>query len=222
MSDAPAVPRKLRGLGQLTVSERLLETLWGLLIVLSVTGSAQVAAGATSRQIFTLGLITGVAWAFVEGVMQIIEGRVERIYTARLIARASDSPGPAEPELARALDNSPVQHLAPEDRARVLAAVVEAAPRAPPPDLKTRAKDLRGGAETFLTLWGATLAPLAPFLLIPEARAALLYSQVIGVSALFGVGVAWGRYSEQHPLRTGGLMALIGLGLSGMLQALGA
>lgn len=217
---APRRPRRIRR--QLTVSERLLETIWGVLIVLSVTGSAEIGAGATSGQIFVIGLVAGFAWGLIEGVMQIIQGRVDRVYSARIIARAAESPELAEPDLTNALNNSLVQHLAADDLARVRAAVIDAAPRAPAPDLRVRPRDLKGGAETFLTLWSATIPPLLPFLLIADAGVALVYSQVIAVGALFVVGALWGRYSEQHPLRTGALMALIGLGMAALLQALGA
>lgn len=219
MADTPAKPRLL---GQLTVSERLLETLWGILIVLSVTGSAEVGVGATAGQVLAIGLVTGLAWGLVEGVMQIVQGRVERVYSARIIARAAESAESAEPELSTALQSSLVQHLAPEDQARVRAALVEGAARAPAPNLHLQKRDLRGGLETFLTLWASTLPALLPFVLVSEARSALLYSQAIGVVALFAVGWAWGRYSEQRPLRTGAAMAAVGLALAGMLQALGA
>jgi hypothetical protein len=63
MAEAAAPLQRRRIRTQLSVSERLLETIWGLLIVLSVTGSAEVGASASSRQILLIGLVTGFAWA---------------------------------------------------------------------------------------------------------------------------------------------------------------
>jgi len=222
MAAPPASALGPRAGPQLTVSERLLETTWGVLILLSVTGSAQLGAGATSGQILVIGFATATAWGLVEGVLQVVQGRVERRYSARIITRAAESAERAEPDLTNALQNSLVQHLAPDDQARIRAAIVEAAGRATALDTRIRRRDFRGGAETFLALWGATIPSLLPFVFFPEARVALAYSQAIGVGTLFAVGAAWGRYTDQHPLRAGGLMAGLGLGLAALLQALGA
>lgn len=202
----------------LSLSDRLLESLWGILIVLSVTGSAELWIGATAREVFVIGFVTAFAWGVVEAVMDLLRRRLERTRQVGLIARAAASAEGAETELAEALRDTPIEHLAAEDRAALRTAILNAAKRAPAPDRRLPRKDLVTSVETGVVLWASTLPVLAPFAFLEDGATALAASQAVAVSILFALGAAWGRYSGQSPLRTGIVMAALGLGLAGLLR----
>src|SRR5262245_19016483 len=98
MSDAPAAAAR----GVLKPNERISEVLFGLIMVLTFTGSLSVAeAGREDVRTMLVGALgCNVAWGIIDGVLYLMGSLAEKgsgLITLRMVRRTSD------PQKARAL-----------------------------------------------------------------------------------------------------------------------
>jgi hypothetical protein len=202
---------------------RISESLFGLFMVLTFTGSLSVGeAGRQDIRTMLVGAIgCNLAWGLVDAVMYLISSVIARghgLATLRAV-RAVNDPQEAHRIISDALPPVAASVLGPEDleAMRTRLKQLPELPTRPP----LRKDDWLGAGAVFLLMFVATFPVVVPFMFMDDAMRALRVSNGIAVAMLFGAGYSLGRYAGQGPWRTGFAMVLIGVALVAITMALG-
>jgi VIT1/CCC1 family predicted Fe2+/Mn2+ transporter len=202
--------------------ERFSEIIFGLVMVLTFTGSFSVAESGRQevRDMLVAALGCNVAWGIVDGVMYVVTAVVERARrTAVLQGIRAAGPAGARALVLAALPEG-VAAVTDDAEADRLAARARAAPE-PPPSAGITWRDLRGALGSCLLVVLATLPPTLPFAFVPDAVRALRLSNAVAVAALFLAGWSLGKATGVSPWRLGASMVLVGCALVALAIALG-
>jgi VIT1/CCC1 family predicted Fe2+/Mn2+ transporter len=203
-------------------ADRIAEVLFGVIMVLTFTGSFSVAEAGQGdvREMLRAAMGCNIAWGIVDGFMFVMGSVADRRRTylvGRAIREASDG-ATARDALRSWLPSEVVALLDPAHLDHAIRQV-RALPQPPVPHLKW--SDLRGAAGVFLLVVLSTLPVIAPFLLLSDLHGALRLSHGVALAMLFVLGAAYGRTTGQPPLRAGLLMAGLGVVLALLTLALG-
>ena len=204
-------------------TERFSEILFGLIMVLTFTGSLSAAeSGHAAVRTMLIGAIgCNLAWGIVDAIMYVLNSLGERgkdLVTFRRV-RAAGRPEEAERLIAGAVPAVVGAALRGAELERVregLAAMPE-----PPPRAALENNDLRGALAVFLLVFLSTFPVVIPFLLFSDAMQALRISNGVAIALLFAGGWALAKSSGHSPWRTGFAMVAIGAGLVAVTMALG-
>jgi VIT1/CCC1 family predicted Fe2+/Mn2+ transporter len=203
--------------------DRVSEVLFGLIMVLTFTGSLSVAeAGRDDVRTMLIGALgCNLAWGIIDGVLYVMGCMAEKgrnLFAYRAVREATD-PNEAQRLLADALPPVVASVLKPAE----LEAVHERLKQLPAPPEKARLHkdDWLGAAGVFLLVFLCTFPVVIPFLFMRHAGPALRVSNAIAIVMLFLTGQAFGRMSGRHPWLLGISMVVLGLVLVGMTIALG-
>ena len=204
-------------------TERTAEVLFGLIMVLTFTGSLSVAqAGRDDVRAMLIGALgCNFAWGIIDAVLYLLaclgeQGHNLSVYRA---VRGTHDPKHGRlliaetlpPVVASALDPAALEHV----RQRLLALP------APPARARLRAEDWWGAGAVFLLVFLSTLPVVVPFLVMSDATHALRVSNVIAVAMLSAAGITYGRHAGQAPWLVGISMVLLGCVLVALTIALG-
>lgn len=203
-------------------SDRITEVLFGLIMVLTFTGSLSVAASAHEeiRTMLLAAVGCNLAWGIVDGVMFLMTQLSER--SRALVAyRTARSADPAAARAAIADVLPPV--LAAVLSTTELDAIRTRLARQPEPPVAARLTrdDWRGALGVLLLVFLSTFPVVLPFLFLDDPRRALRLSNAVAITMLFGAGWALGRLAGARALRYGLSMVLIGAALVAITIALG-
>lgn len=218
LGNPPATPRRV-----LDPNDRITEVLFGLIMVLTFTGSLSVATSAREeiRTMLLAAAGCNLAWGIVDAVMFLMTQLSDRNRTlaAYRTARSATDPEAARAAVADALPPLVVSVLSAEEIDGIRARLA----RQPEPPVAARLTrdDWRGALGVLLLVFLSTFPVVLPFLFVGDARLALRLSNVIAIGMLFGAGWALGRLAGGHPLRSGLWMVLIGAVLVAVTIALG-
>jgi len=202
--------------------ERISEALFGLIMVLSFTGSLSVATAGREevREMFVGAIGCNMAWGIVDAVMYLLSVLLERGRGIEILRSVRG----AEPARGRAIvaDALPavVRRTLPLAEAEALRDRLARGPE-PPRFASLTLADLRGAVGVFLLVFLSTFPVVLPFAFVAEAHLALRLSNGIAVAMLFFGGLALGRYGGLPPLRTGLAMVAVGAVLVAITIALG-
>jgi VIT1/CCC1 family predicted Fe2+/Mn2+ transporter len=199
--------------GALDPLGRFSEVLFGLIMVLTFTGTISVAeAGeATVKTLLIAALGCNLAWGIVDAMMFVITRAVERARTQAIgyAIRAATDPEMARTYVREALSDT-VNHLVDE---KGLDRLVEKVRQYPPPQgvkWVTR-EDLKGALAVFSLVFLSTFPVVLPFLFVSEVRLAMRLSNGIAILLMFALGVSLARFSNQKFFTLG--LAVVGIGL---------
>ncbi len=207
-------------------TERVSEILFGLIMVLTFTGSLSVAeAGREEMRTMLVGAIgCNLAWGLVDAVMYLLTTLVTRQREIMLgpLVRAN-GPDTGRVALAAHLPSIVVTAMPASDLERLRQQVAALAdPSVPHDRARLTRQDVRGALETFLLVFLCTFPVVIPFLLFSaNAVRALRVSNAIALTMLFLGGYTLGRYSGLNPWRLGLSMIAAGIVLVGITIALG-
>lgn len=204
-------------------SERIAEVLFGLIMVLTFTGSLSVAEAdrAEVRTMLIGALGCNTVWGIIDGILYLMgclhdQGRGLSIF--RAVRKAADSQT-AQRLIAEALPPIVASVLQP---AELEAMRVRLKQLPEPCDRATlRWNDWIGALGVFLLVFLSTFPVVIPFLLMHDAGRALRCSNGIAVVMLFVNGYAYGKCVDRRPWLTGIGMVFLGAGLVGLTMALG-
>jgi VIT family len=204
-------------------TERFSEILFGLIMVLTFTGSLSAAeSGRHEVRTMLIGALgCNLAWGVIDAIfylMNILGYRGHGAVVLRRLHRATD-PAEARALIAEALPPVMAATLEPEDFERLrqrLATIPDPASRVP-----LHWDDLRGALGVFLLVFVSTFPVVIPFLVMRDAMLALRVSNGIAIVLLFAGGYALARYSGFKPWKIGLAMVAIGIALVGLTIALG-
>jgi len=219
----PAAGEKEKRRRILDPSERFSEILFGVIMVLTFTGSLSAAtSGQSEVRTMLIGAIgCNLAWGIVDAIMYILSslsGRGRELITLRSVRAAAD-PSAAHPLIAEALPPLVASVLRPDELESIrrrLAALPE------PPKIATfRKADFLGAVGVFLLVFLSTFPVVLPFVVMSDAMKALRVSNGIAIALLFVAGYSLGKYSGHSPWRTGLAMVGVGVVLVAITIALG-
>ena len=202
--------------------ERSSEVLFGLIMVLTFTGSLR-ATGADHDSVDRMLLAAlgcNLAWGIIDAVMYLISVLSQRGHNLLLLRNVRT----ADAAAGRRFLTDAIS----EDLAAVLTeAEVEAIrlrfvelPR-PTHYARLRFSDYRAALAVFFLVFLSTLPVVLPFLLVRKAGLALRLSNLVAIIMLFLTGYAYGKYAGSHPWRDGLWMVLIGVAMVGLTILLG-
>jgi VIT1/CCC1 family predicted Fe2+/Mn2+ transporter len=203
--------------------DRVAEVLFGLIMVLSFTGSLSVAeAGRDDVRAMLIGALgCNLAWGIIDAILYLmgcLAERSRRLMTIRAV-RAAGSPERARALLADALPPDIASIVDPAALEGIRTRLVRLPE--PPPHARMTKEDWTGAAAVFLLVFLSTFPVVIPFIVMREAVPALRVSNAIAVAMLFMTGYTYGRLTGYRPVGMGISMVVLGAILVGITMALG-
>lgn len=203
--------------------ERISEVLFGLIMVLTFTGSLSVAeAGRDDVRTMLIGALgCNLAWGIIDGVLYLMGCLAEKgrnLRTFQAVQLAND-PKKAQDLIAGALPPVIASILQPAE----LESMRQRLQQLPPPPSRARLilSDWRGALGVFLLVFLSTFPVAVPFIFMQHASSAMRVSNAIAVTMLFITGAAYGRCVGRSPWGFGIGMVVLGGALVALTIALG-
>jgi VIT1/CCC1 family predicted Fe2+/Mn2+ transporter len=203
--------------------DRVSEVLFGLIMVLTFTGSLSVAeAGREDIRTMLVGALgCNVAWGIIDAFFYLMGCLAEksRSLTTFRAAREATDPERGQRLIADALPPVVASVLQPAELEAMRVRLKQLAE--PPGRARLGQDDWRGALQVFLLVFLSTFPVAIPFIVMRDAVPALRISNAIAVVLLFAAGYAFGRITGRRPVLVGSLMVVFGSILVGMTIALG-
>ena len=203
--------------------ERIAEVLFGLIMVLTFTGSLSVAEADRGevRTMLIGALGCNLAWGIIDAVLYLMGTLSEKsagLLTLRAV-RSATAPDQAHRLIADALPSLVASVLEPAD----LETMHQRLKQLPEPQGRARLRtdDWLGALGVFLLVFVSTFPVAMPFMIMHDAGPALRVSNAIAIGLLFVLGYAFGRGAAINPWVMGISMVALGTLLVGMTMALG-
>ncbi|HTY86088.1 MAG TPA: VIT1/CCC1 transporter family protein [Candidatus Acidoferrum sp.] len=203
--------------------DRVSEVLFGLIMVLAITGSLSAAeAGRAEVRTMLLGALgCNLAWGIIDAILYLmgcLADSSQRLRTLRALRGAEDAAA-ARQIIAGALPPMVAEVLQPAEYEAIRQRLNQLPE--PPEQMRLRKQDYLGGLAVFLLVFLSTFPVVIPFLLMQHPLPALRVSNAIAVGMLFLTGWAYGRCAGRRPWLSGVVMVVVGLALVGLTMALG-
>jgi hypothetical protein len=203
--------------------DRLSEVLFGLIMVLTFTGSLSVAEAGREdvRSMLAGALGCNLAWGLIDAVFYLMGSLAEKgrdLATFRAVREAGD-PERAQRLIADALPPVLASALEPAEL-EAMRLRLKQLPE-PPGRARLDKDDWRGALGVFLLVFLSTFPVVIPFIVMRDPVPALRVSNAIAVVLLFGAGYAFGRLTGRRPVWVGIAMVVLGSILVGLTMALG-
>jgi hypothetical protein len=203
--------------------DRISEVLFGLIMVLTFTGSLSVAEAGRDdvRAMLVAAVGCNLAWGIIDAIFYLMGCLAERgsaLATFRAVREAHD-PQQARDLIVAALP-SPIASVLEAEEIESLHLRLMALPE-PPARARLTSDEWRGAIGVFLLVFLSTLPVAIPFMVMGSAHPALRVSNAVAIALLFLTGYAFGRTTGRQPVLVGGLMVVLGIALVGLTMALG-
>jgi hypothetical protein len=203
--------------------ERISELLFGLIMVLTFTGSlsATTAAREEIRTMLFGAIGCNLAWGIVDAFMYLINNITERgqnILKLRAV-RAAKNPEAAQRIIVDALPKS-VASVLQQNEIESLRQRLCQLPE-PPARPRLGKQDFLGATGEFLIVFLSTFPVVIPFIFMHNAQRALRISNGIALVMLFLCGYWLGRHAGHRPWGMGFAMVVVGSVLVAITIALG-
>ena len=204
-------------------TERFSEILFGLIMVLTFTGSlSATSSGRNEVRTMLIGALgCNLAWGIIDAIFYLMNTLGQRGHGLLALRRLRTISEPVEAHALIADELPPVlvSALRREDL-EVLRQRLATLPE-PPARVPLHRDDLRGALAVFLLVFLSTFPVAIPFLVMSDAMRALRVSNGIALVLLFVGGHELAKYSGARPWRLGFAMVGIGVALVGLTIALG-
>jgi VIT1/CCC1 family predicted Fe2+/Mn2+ transporter len=204
-------------------NERIAEVLFGLIMVLTFTGSLSVAeADRTDVKTMLIGAVgCNIAWGIIDSIMYLLSCLAEKSRNVAILhkVRVSNDPLVAQQYIADALPTVVASILQPAELETINQRLKQLHEHA---DLgRLHKSDWLGAIVVFLLVFLSTFPVVIPFLFMRDAVAALRISNGIAIVMLFVAGYAYGKSINRRPWLSGVSMVILGSSLVGLTIALG-
>jgi VIT family len=203
--------------------ERIAEVLFGLIMVLSFTGSLSVAeAGREDVRTMLIGALgCNIAWGLIDGILYLMDCLSERGRDIRALRAARNTAAPEEARrvIAEALPPVVAATLGPAEYESVRQKLL-LLPEPPSRPWLSKA-DWLGGLGVFLWVFVTTFPVTIPFIFMSDVGRAMRVSNGIAVALLVVAGYAFGRITNYHRWLTALAMVVLGGALVVVTIALG-
>lgn len=203
--------------------DRVSEVLFGLIMVLTFTGSLSVAeAGRDDVRTMLIGALgCNLVWGIIDGMLYLMGCLAEKgrgLRTFRAVRNASN-PDDGQRLIADAVPSVVASVLQPAELEAVRQRLIQLPE--PPGQAQLSKGDWMGALGVFLLVFLCTFPVVIPFLFMANAGPALRVSNAIAIVMLFLTGHTFGRMTGRHPGLVGFSMVALGLILAGLTMALG-
>ena len=203
--------------------DRVSEVLFGLIMVLTFTGSLSIAnAGRDDICTMLIGALgCNLAWGVIDGVLYLmgcLADKGKALLTLRALRKSTD-PTKGQRLIADALPPvvaSVLQSAELETMRQRLKDLPE-----PPDRARLGNQEWLGALAVFLLVFLSTFPVVIPFLFMKKVWLALRISNSIAILMLFLTGWAFGRITGRRPWVMGVGLVLLGSILVGLTMALG-
>ncbi|MCZ7381981.1 MAG: hypothetical protein O8C64_10510, partial [Candidatus Methanoperedens sp.] len=186
----------------LSPSDRHSEVLFGLIMVLTITGTVWLETG-SSKAIISAGIGACIAWGIVDGIIYVYSSLLERGRIALAAQEATTCMGEGCDirTIKEELKDTIVDTLGEREKHEVAQHILV---RLKPVENHTRATkdDILGGIAAGTLVFISGIPLLLPFLFL-NGIWALRLSRIIGFVMLFGIGYRWGGYVGRSRFWTG-------------------
>jgi VIT family len=207
----------------LTPGERIAEVLFGLIMVLTFTGSLSVAeSGRAEVRTMLIGALgCNVAWGIIDGIFYLMECLAQkglRIRAWQTFKRAPSAEASYQ-VIASVLPPVMAEVFTPMEYEvmRLRLAKVHEWPEYP----GLRSSEWFAALMVFFWVFVVTFPVAIPFLIMHNVHRAMRVSNAVAIVLLFVTGYAFGRYAECKPWLTGVIMVVLGSALVSVTIALG-
>jgi hypothetical protein len=203
--------------------DRVSEVLFGLIMVLTFTGSLSVAdAGRDDVRTMLIGALgCNVAWGIIDAMLYLMGSLARKgqsLVTYLAVRKAAD-PQEAQRLIADALPPVVASILEPAELEAMRRRLLQLPE---PPERPGLSKDDWVGAlGVFLIVFVSTFPVVIPFIFMQNVGPAMRVSNAIAIVMLFLTGYAFGSITGRHPWLVGLVMVVVGSMLVGMTMALG-
>ena len=204
-------------------AERIGEALFGLIMVLTFTGSLSVAdAGRDDVRAMLIGAVgCNIAWGIIDAIFYLMDclseqaGRIRLLHTMRKAAAPED----AHRVIAESLPPLVAATLGPAEYESIREKLV----RLPePPSYPRLGKhDWLAALSVFVWVFAVTFPVAIPFIFMNPLARAMRVSNAIAIVLLFLCGYAFGRIAGYRRWLTGLAMVALGSALVAITIALG-
>ena len=203
--------------------ERISEVLFGLIMVLTFTGSLSVAeAGREDVRAMLIGALgCNIAWGIIDGVLYLLSSLADKgrsLMTLRAVRKTTDALK-AQKLIANALPSLIASIIQPAEL-QSMHQRLQQLPE-PPDSAHLDKRDWLGALGVFLLVFLSTFPVAVPFIFIHRASQAMRLSNAIAVLMLFVTGVAYGRAVGRSAWAFGLAMVVLGGALVLLTIALG-
>jgi hypothetical protein len=203
--------------------DRVQEVLFGLIMVLTFTGSLSVAeAGREDVRTMLVGALgCNLAWGLIDAIFFLMGGLAEKssgLVMLRAVRGAID-PAAAHGLIGDALPAPVAAVMQPAELESVRRRLIQLPE--PPARAALSADDLRGAVQVFLIVFLSTFPLAIPFLVMHDPIPALRASNAIAVTLLFAAGFFFARITGRRPVWMGIAMVILGSALVSITIALG-
>jgi VIT1/CCC1 family predicted Fe2+/Mn2+ transporter len=204
-------------------SDRISEILFGLIMVLTFTGSLSVAeAGREDIRTMLIGALgCNLAWGIIDGVLYLMGSLAEKgrsLTTLRAVRKAA-TPEKAHRVIAGTLPAALAGVMESADL-ELLRQRLNQLPE-PPEKAHLDSGDYLGSVAVFLLVFLSTFPVALPFIFMDQAQQALRLSNLIAMVMLFILGVAYGKLVGRAAWIVGIAMIVLGASLVALTMALG-
>ena len=212
-----AAPTRLRPI------DRVSEVLFGLIMVMTFTGSLSIAeAGREDVRTMLIGALgCNLAWGIIDGILYLMSAFAEKseaLMTLHAVRQARDAED-GRRLVAEALP-SVVSSILTTDELDTLRVRLRELPT-PAANAQIEPAMWIGALRVFLWVFLITFPVAIPFIVMHDARFALRVSNGIAIGLLFVTGWAYGRITGRRSWVMGLAMVSIGIVLVGLTIALG-
>jgi hypothetical protein len=199
------------------------EILFGLIMVLTFTGSLSVAdSGRDDVRMMLIGALgCNIAWGVIDGIFYLMECISEQglgIRSLRAVRKAANKDA-ARQVLVDALPPIVAATLTPADYESMHQKLLQMPE--PPARPRLGKSEWLGALAVFFWVFIITFPVAIPFIFMEDLIRAMRFSNAIAIGLLFATGFAFGRVAQYRPWLTGLAMVVIGSVLVSATIALG-
>ena len=203
--------------------DRVSEILFGLIMVLTFTGSLSVAsAGRDDVRTMLIGALgCNLAWGIIDGIFYLMGCLAEKGRALRTLhaVRGATHPQKAQEIIAAALPHVMASVLRPAELEALYRRLKELPE--PPKRAQLRSDDLRGAVGVCLLVFLSTFPVVLPFIFMKNIVPAMRVSNAVAIVMLFLTGYGYGRIIGHRPWVRGVFMVVLGSTLVAITVALG-
>lgn len=207
----------------LDTNDRTSEVLFGLIMVLTFTGSLSIAdSGRDDVRTMLIGALgCNLAWGIIDGIFYLMAVFAEKSQALRTFHAARKSTDTREANLivAEALPKI-VASVMTQDELQSIHQRLIKLPE-PPTRARLSKQDWLGALGVCLLVFVSTFPVAVPFIFVERLALAMRISNTIAVAMLFFTGLAYGRHTGHRPWLVGAGMVVVGIVIVAMTIALG-
>lgn len=191
---------------------RLSEVVFGLIMVLTFTGSVSVATSGRDdiRTMLWSALGCNIAWGIVDGLMFLMSIILERGQSLRILRALKTTQNDDEAKVIIKNSLPPLfSHIMKEEELQEVRKDIQTIPDLPK-IVPLTWQDFKGALAIFILVFISTFPATIPFIIFHNVSVAMRWSNGIGLLLLFITGFYIGKVSGYRPLLTGIAVSIIG------------